>query len=155
MAETRARPWTASEERIGTLFIGIMSKVNVWAYRLTNGWLGGRFFGGAPVLLLTTTGRKTGQQRVAPLLYLADGDDLVIVASKGGMSHHPLWYRNLEANPAVEVEIGSQRRPYRARTASREEKARLWPALVGMYAAYDSYQERTTRDIPVVILSPA
>jgi deazaflavin-dependent oxidoreductase (nitroreductase family) len=131
-----------------------MSKLNIWAYRLTNGWLGGTFPGGAPVLLLTTIGRKTGQQRVAPLLYLEDGHDLVIVASKGGMSHHPLWYRNLQANPAVEVEIGSQKRPYRARTASREEKARLWPALVEMYASYDAYQDRTTRDIPVVILSP-
>lgn len=155
MAETKARPWTPTEERIGTIFIGLMSKANIWAYRLTNGWLGGTFPGGAPVLLLTTTGRKSGEKRVAPLLYLQDGNDVVIVASKGGMSHHPFWYKNLEADPAVEVEIGNQKRPYRARRASAEEKARLWPRLIKMYGSYDSYQARTTRDIPVVILSPA
>jgi len=155
MAETKARPWTASEERIGTFFIGIMSKLNVWAYRLSNGWLGGKFPGGAPVLLLTTTGRKSGEKRVAPLLYLQDGNDLIVVASKGGMSHHPFWYKNLEANPAVEVEVGNQKRPYRARRANAEEKARLWPRLVKMYGSYDDYQARTTRDIPVIVLSPA
>lgn len=155
MAETKARAWTPSEERFGTFVIGVMSQLNVWAFRLTNGWLGGSFPGGAPVLLLTTIGRRSGEKRVAPLLYLPDGSDLVVVASKGGMSHHPLWYRNLEANPAVEVEIGNQKRAYRARRASREEKARLWPRLVAMYASYDDYQARTARDIPVVILSPA
>jgi deazaflavin-dependent oxidoreductase (nitroreductase family) len=132
-----------------------MSKVNVWAYRLSNGWLGGKFPGGAPVLLLTTTGRKSGEKRVAPLLYLEDGSDLIVVASKGGMSHHPFWFKNLEADPAVEVEIRSQKRPFRARRANAEEKARLWPRLVKMYGSYDDYQARTTRDIPVVILSPA
>jgi deazaflavin-dependent oxidoreductase (nitroreductase family) len=132
-----------------------MSKLNIWAYRLSNGRLGGKFPGGAPVLLLTTTGRKSGEKRVAPLLYLQDASDLIVVASKGGMAHHPFWYKNLEANPSVEVEIGNQKRPYRARRANAEEKARLWPRLVKMYGSYDDYQARTTRDIPVVILSPA
>jgi deazaflavin-dependent oxidoreductase (nitroreductase family) len=131
-----------------------MSRANVWAYRLSGGWLGGRFLGGAPVLLLTTVGRRSGRPRTAPLLYLSEGDDLVVVASKGGMSHHPLWYKNLEANPRVEVEIGNQRRTMVARRASATEKTALWPRLVAMYRDYDAYQARTERDIPVVILSP-
>jgi len=78
----------------------------------------------------------------------------VIVASKGGMSQHPVWYLNLEANPDVEVELGSTRRPMRARRASDEEKAKLWPRLVAMYRDYDDYQARTDRNIPVVVLEP-
>jgi deazaflavin-dependent oxidoreductase (nitroreductase family) len=155
MATPTAKPWTPTQERLGSVVIGLMSAVNTWVYRLTGGRLGGRFFGGAPVLLLITKGRRSGEPRTAPLLYLADGANLVIVASKGGMSHHPLWYRNLEANPDVEVEIGSERRRMRARRASDAEKATLWPRLVAMYADYASYQARTERDIPVVILSPA
>jgi deazaflavin-dependent oxidoreductase (nitroreductase family) len=90
-----------------------------------------------------------------PLLYLAHGEDVVIVASKGGMSHHPLWYLNLQADPAVTIEIGSRKQRMVARTASAEEKDALWPRLVAMYRDYDSYQARTERDIPVVICSPA
>jgi deazaflavin-dependent oxidoreductase (nitroreductase family) len=134
--------------------IGLMSRANTWLYRTSGGWLGGRFFGGAPVLLLTTVGRRSGQPRTAPLLYLQDGDNLVLVASKGGMSHHPLWYKNLESNPRVEVEIGTERRPMLARRATPTEKAALWPRLVAMYGDYDTYQARTDREIPVVILSP-
>jgi deazaflavin-dependent oxidoreductase (nitroreductase family) len=132
-----------------------MSRANVWAYRLSGGRLGGRFWGGAPVLLLTTVGRRSGAPRTAPLLYLPDGENLVVVASKGGMSHHPLWYKNLEANPRVEVEVGSERRTMVSRRATAAEKAALWPRLVAMYPEYESYQVRTERDIPVVILSPA
>jgi deazaflavin-dependent oxidoreductase (nitroreductase family) len=154
MSRAAPKPWTPGQERMGSAVIKVMSALNTWIYRLTGGWIGGRFFGGAPVLLLTTTGRKSGKPRVAPLLYLENGRDLVIVASKGGMSHHPLWYRNLEANPRVEVEIGSQRRTMTSRRASAAEKAALWPKLVAMYRDYDDYQARTTRDIPVVILSP-
>src|SRR6516162_3221943 len=100
MAEPTARPWTPTEERLGTIAIRIMSALNTWTFRLTGGRLGGTFPGGAPVCLVTMTGRKSGQQRTVPLLYLRDGADLIIVASKGGMSKHPLWYLNLEANPA-------------------------------------------------------
>jgi deazaflavin-dependent oxidoreductase (nitroreductase family) len=148
-----ARPFTPTEERIGSLVIGLMSWVNVWLYRLSGGWLGGRFPGGAPVLLLTTVGRRSGAARAVPLLYLHDGERLVVVASKGGMSHHPLWYRNLEANPRVEVEIGRERRTMLARRATAAEKTALWPSLVAMYRDYATYQARTERDIPVVILT--
>jgi len=154
MSAKNPRPFTPREEQIGTAFIGVMSRLNTWVYRLSGGRLAGRFPGGAPVLLLTTIGRKSGQPKTAPLLYLQDGDDYVVVASKGGMSQHPLWFKNLEANPRVEVEVGSRKIEATARRATHEEKAALWPKLVGMYSSYADYQARTTRDIPVVILTP-
>ena len=154
MSAKNPRPFTPREEQIGTAFIGVMSRLNTWVYRLSGGRLAGRFPGGAPVLLLTTIGRKSGQPKTAPLLYLQDGDDYVVVASKGGMSQHPLWFKNLEANPRVEVEVGSRKIEATARQATHEEKAALWPKLVGMYSSYADYQARTTRDIPVVILTP-
>lgn len=154
MEELKGRPFTTTEERIGTFVIKWMSAINTWVYRLSAGRIGGRFLRGAPVLLLTTIGRKSGQPRTAPLLYLEDGDDLILVASKGGMSHSPLWFYNLEANPDCEVEIGKRRTPMTARRATSDEKRALWPQLVAMYRDYDDYQARTTRDIPVVILSP-
>jgi len=147
-------PWTPAQERVATVVVRAMTALNVWAYRLTCGRLGGRFLRGAPVCLVTTIGRKSGQRRPIALLYLERGDDVVLVASKGGMSHHPGWYHNMMANPDVDVEIGSVRRPMRARRASSAEKTALWPALVAMYRDYDDYQARTTRDIPVMILSP-
>jgi deazaflavin-dependent oxidoreductase (nitroreductase family) len=152
---TTARPWTPTEERIGSVVVKAMSALNVLAYRLTGGWLGGKFLRGAPVCLVTVTGRKTGQPHTIPLLYLLDGDDLVIVASKGGMSKHPVWYLNLLATPRCEVELGSERRPMVARQASDEEKAALWPRLCAMYPDYADYQARTTRNIPVLRLVPA
>lgn len=146
------RPFTRTEVAIANPIIKLMSRVNTWVYRATNGRLGGRFLRGAPVLLLTTVGRKSGQRRVAPLIYARDGDRLLLVASKGGMDHHPLWYRNLVANPEVEVQLGADVVPMRARTASAAEKAALWPTMVAVYRDYDDYQARTRRDIPLVIL---
>jgi deazaflavin-dependent oxidoreductase (nitroreductase family) len=139
---------------IANPLIKAMSRLNTWAYRATNGRLGGRFRGGAPVMLVTTTGRKTGRRVTLPLLYLRDGERVVTVASKGGMDHHPLWYRNMVANPEVDVQIGPETKAMRARTASVTEKTALWPRLVAMYPDYDAYQARTERDIPVVILEP-
>ncbi len=153
MSDRKPRPFTPTQERVGTVVVKAMSKTNVWAYRLTGGRVGGRFLRGAPVLLLTTIGRRSGKPRTAPLIYLRDGENLVLVASKAGMSHHPLWYRNLEANPEVEVEIGTEKRKMVARRATDEEKAALWPRLVETYPDYDDYQARTERNIPVIILS--
>jgi deazaflavin-dependent oxidoreductase (nitroreductase family) len=154
MSAKNARPFTAREEKIGTRLIGLMSRLNTWIYRISGGRFAGRFPGGAPVLLLTTIGRKSAQPKTAPLLYLQDGDTYVIVASKGGMSQHPLWFKNLEANPRVEIEVGSRKMHATARRATSAEKAALWPKLVSMYSSYADYQARTTRDIPVVILTP-
>jgi F420H(2)-dependent quinone reductase len=149
------RPFTKTEVAIANPLIKLMSRLNTWAYRATGGRLGGRFRGGAPVMLLTTVGCKTGTRHTTPLLYLRDGDRVVTVASKGGMDHHPLWYRNLVANSDVEVQIGKRVERMHASTASAAEKTALWPKLVAMYPDYAGYQARTARDIPVVILAPA
>jgi deazaflavin-dependent oxidoreductase (nitroreductase family) len=132
-----------------------MSAVNRFVFRLTGGRLGGRFRGGAPVGLLTTTGRRSGQRRTTPLIYLEDADRVVLVASQGGLPKHPIWYLNLSASHLVDFQKprGSALR-YRARTANAEEKRALWPRLCAIYRDYDDYQARTDRPIPVVILDP-
>ena len=99
-------PWTPTQERLASVVVRLMTAANVWVYRLTGGWLGGTFLRGAPVCLVTTRGKRSGQPRTVALLYLADGNDVVLVASKGGMSHHPAWYHNMVAHPDVEVQIG-------------------------------------------------
>ena len=149
-----ARPYTAIEVAIANRVISIMSRLNTWAYRMTGGRVGGTFLRGAPVMLLTVIGRKSGRRLTVPLLYLRDGDQVVTVASKGGMDHHPLWYLNLVANPDVDVQINKDVRPMRARTANDDERALYWSKLVAMYRDYDDYQARTERKIPVVVLSP-
>lgn len=151
---TTAKPFTKTEMAIANPVIKAMSKLNTWAYRASGGRIGGTFLRGAPVMLLTTIGRKSGQRRTAPLLYLRDGDKVICVASKGGMPKHPLWFRNLEANPNVEVQIGNDVTPMRAAVASQTEKEAYWPKLTAMYRDFDDYQARTDRNIPVVILSP-
>jgi deazaflavin-dependent oxidoreductase (nitroreductase family) len=130
-----------------------VTSLHSFLYRATNGRAGGRLAGGL-VLLLTTTGRKSGRERTVPLLYLSDGHDLVVVGSNGGAATHPAWWLNLRANPEATVEIGGWRTRVRAKKASREEKERLWPRLVDMYSGYEDYQRRTDREIPVVILRP-
>jgi len=122
-------------------------------YRLTGGWVGGNILG-TPILLLETKGRKSGRVRTTPLLYLRDGDDMVVVASYGGSDHDPDWWRNLADDPQATVQVMSDRTPVRAQRASATEKERLWPRLTRMYPQYDAYQRRTSRDIPVVILRP-
>lgn len=154
MPAQQNRPWTPTEERFGTLALRVMSAVNTWIFRASGGRLGSRFLRGAPVLLLTSTGRKSGVRRTTPLIYLADGERLVLVASKGGMSHSPAWYHNLMAHPECEVQIGGETRAMTARRADAAEKAALWPKLLAIYRDYDDYQARTARDIPVVILTP-
>ncbi len=154
MSGKAARPFTPRQERWGSVVIKIMSQFNTWIYRISGGRIGGRFPGGAPVLLLTTIGRKSGRPQTAPLLYLQDGDRYVVVGSKGGMSHDPLWCKNLDANPRVEIEVGNRKMAMLAHRATPEEKAPLWPRLVAMYGSYADYQARTTRQIPVIILTP-
>lgn len=132
-----------------------MSKINTWAYRASGGRLGGTFLQGAPVALLTTTGRKTGQPRVSPLLYLREGDRVVLVASQGGRADNPMWYLNLKANPKVSVQIRSEVLQLTARDATPDERARYWPQLVAMYSSFEDYQSWTDRVIPVVICDPA
>ena len=120
------RPYTKREVAFANPIIKLMSRANTWIYRATNGRVGGRFLRGAPVLLLTTVGRKSGAPRVAPLIYGRDGDRVLLIASKGGMDHHPLWYHNLVASPEVDVQIGAEGRRMIARTVRPAEKKVLW-----------------------------
>lgn len=152
MART-PKPYTDRQERFGRRFTRVMARMNIWLYHKSNGRFGAKVRG-APVCLVTTTGRKSGLARTVPLLYLADGENVVVVASQGGMSKHPEWYLNIVANPKVTVEIGGDARAMLARTADAEARAGLWPRLVAMYSSYDTYQQRTTREIPVVICTP-
>ena len=107
-----------------------------------------------PCLLLTTTGRRTGKQYTTPLIYGQDGGDYVIVASRGGAENHPIWYENLAANPPVELQVAADRFSAKARTASGEERAKLWRMMVGIFPTYDDYHEKAkaSREIPVVVL---
>jgi deazaflavin-dependent oxidoreductase (nitroreductase family) len=108
-----------------------------------------------PTLLLTTTGRRTGLPRTIAIIFGRDGDDYLLVASKGGAPHHPEWYLNLTANPEAEIQVGAERLPVVARTASDDRKPRLWRIMTEVWPNYDVYQTRTERVIPVVVLSPA
>lgn len=138
----------------------LVSRMNVWVYRRSGGrlwskWrIGSAFPRGIPTLLLTTTGRKTGQSRTTPLLYIEDGDAFVVVASQGGLPRNPQWLFNVRAQPIVDVQIGANVRSMRAREASPDERARLWPRLVAHYADFATYQAWTERTIPVVLLEP-
>ena len=123
-------------------------------YRASGGRIGHRFPGSPPMLLLDHIGARSGVRRTTPLVYIRDGADVVIVASKGGHPKHPAWYHNLLAHPDVEAQIGSDRRPVHARVANPEERRRLWPMAVRTYSGYTGYQERTQREIPLVILEP-
>ena len=131
-----------------------LTRVHTVAYRSTGGLIGHRVPGGPPMLLLDHVGAKSGKKRTTPLVYLDDGDDLVIVASKGGSPRHPAWFHNLRANPQTTAQAGSRRLPVRARVATAEERSRLWPRIVKLYRGYELYQWRTQRQIPLVILTP-
>ncbi len=131
-----------------------MSRAQSWVYQKTDGRLGGKFLQGAPVALLTTTGRKTGEPRVSPLLYLREGNRIVLIASKGGSASNPMWYLNLKANPKVSVQIKDEVLNLTARDATEEERARYWPKMAAMYTSFDDYQSWTDRVIPVVICDP-
>jgi F420H(2)-dependent quinone reductase len=146
---------TAFQERLGRVAVRWMTGMNTAAYRLSNGRVAAHVPGGAPICLLTTTGRRSGRRRTVPLLYIPRNDDqLVVVASHGGMSRHPAWYLNLMVDPEVTVDVGSRRRSMTARPATEAERGELWPALTAVYPHFDAYQRRTDRIIPVLILVP-
>jgi F420H(2)-dependent quinone reductase len=121
-------------------------------YRASHGRIGHRLPGLPPMLLLDHVGARSGTHRTAALVYVADGDDLVLVASKGGYERNPAWFHNLRANPETTVQVGSERRPVRARLADDEERPRLWRNAVRTWAGYRDYQRRTEREIPLVVL---
>jgi deazaflavin-dependent oxidoreductase (nitroreductase family) len=131
-----------------------LTRLHTIAYRLSGGLLGSRIPGGPPMLLLDHVGAKSGKKRTTPLVYLKDGDSVVIVASKGGSRRHPAWFHNLRANPETTVQVGSRRMPVTARVATPRQRSRLWPRVVALYRGYELYQKRTSRQIPLVILEP-
>ncbi|MFZ5914520.1 MAG: nitroreductase family deazaflavin-dependent oxidoreductase [Pseudomonadota bacterium] len=132
-----------------------MSSLHVWIYRLSGGKIGGSAFN-APVLLLTTTGHRSGRKRTTPLLYLDLGSEgVAIVGSYGGADRLPAWAVNLQNHPYAQIQIGSNITRVNATTAGAARKAELWPKLVAMYSDYQVYQDRTSRDIPVILLTPA
>ena len=130
------------------------TQLHVRAYRASGGRLG-KTYKGAPVLLLDHVGRKSGRHMTSPLIYGEDGENLILVASFGGAPRDPFWWPNLKAGPETTVNVYGDVRRVRARQATPEEKTRIWPKMVEVYAPYDDYQRKATRDIPVVILEPA
>ena len=159
IVKIKPKPEGLDKPYVGTI-IKTMSKVNTVIYRWTGGLLGSKwrvgsaFPWGIPVLLLTTIGRKSGQPRIAPLLFIEEDEKIIVVASKGGLPSEPLWYKNLVATPECEVQIKRLKMKMRARTASPEEREALWPKLVAHYPDFASYATWTDRIIPVVILEP-
>jgi deazaflavin-dependent oxidoreductase (nitroreductase family) len=123
---------------------------HVQAYRDTDGEQGYNWRG-TTILLLTTTGRVSGEDRTTPLIHRTDDGGWVVVASKGGAPDHPAWYKNLEADPDAEIQVKAELIPVRARTAGGDERARLWGLMTEVWPAYDEYQQRTEREIPVVV----
>jgi deazaflavin-dependent oxidoreductase (nitroreductase family) len=138
---------------IGARVSNALARANVAAYRLSGGRLGNTVKG-APVLLLDHVGRKSGKRRTTPVLYLRDGDDLVVVASRAGSDAMPAWWLNLKAQSQATVQVGREQLRVRVREATPEDKQRLWPRLVEMFPDFVVYQRRTQRQIPIGILSP-
>ena len=138
---------------LGTRGLRWTGKLNTPLYRLSGGRIGGRV-GRAPVLLLTTTGRKSGQPRTAPIVYLADGENVVLINTNAGNAKIPAWSLNLKANPEAEVELGRKRQPVRARVAEGEERADLWRKHVEQFEGFDRYKQKLDREISVFVLEP-
>lgn len=157
MTSTKPRPDRLDAAILPKIF-KYAGKAHVRVYRLTNGRIGSKWRIGAgwkkpvPTLLLDHVGRKSGTQFTTPLLYLLDEPNVVIVASQGGLPKNPQWYANLMATPDTSIQIKSEVRAVRARTVAADERAALWPRLVGLYADFENYQAWTDREIPVVIL---
>ena len=145
MADFSQIPWIAEHIQ---LYRTDPEKAQMW----DSAPLGGP--GLLPTLLLTTRGRKSGEPRALPLIYGADGDSYIVIASKGGMPKHPLWYLNLEAEPECELQVGAKRLSARSRIAEREERERLWKKMAEVYPPYNDYQKATERTIPVIVLDP-
>jgi deazaflavin-dependent oxidoreductase (nitroreductase family) len=131
----------------------LLGDSHVAAYRESDGEVG-YLWNGVPTLLLTTTGRKSGEPRTSALIFGRDGDDYLVVASVGGMPAHPAWYLNLQADPHAHVQVRGEHLDVEARTAGPEDKPRLWQAMQDLWPNYDVYQSRTEREIPVVVLRP-
>ena len=147
------RFWSRFSNSLGATGLRLVGKANAPIYRLTGGRVGGKL-GKAPILLLTTTGRKSGQPRTAPVLYLADEDRFVVINTNAGNDKTPAWSLNLRANPEAEVEIGRKRIPVRSRLAEGEERADLWRRHMQQYEGWDFYESQLDREVGVFVLEP-
>lgn len=145
--------YSRASQAMGATGLRLTGRLNTPLYRLSGGRIGGHV-ADAPVLLLTTTGRRSGQPRTAPVVYLADGENLVVIGSNAGHNRTPAWSLNLQANPEAEVEVGRERRKVRARVAAGEERAELWRRHNEQYSGFDEYEARTDRDIALFVLEP-
>lgn len=134
--------------------LGRLTQGHAAIYRASHGLIGHRFPGAPPTLLLDHVGAKSGARRTSPLLYVVDGPNLILVASKGGHPKNPGWFHNLVANPDTTVQVGSSHRRVHARVADAAERERLWPMVLDAYSGYADYQKRADREIPLVILEP-
>lgn len=155
MTDKDFKPYTEKQEKFGTWMINRLGKMQTAVYELTGGRVWNTFLG-SPVAILTTVGRKTGKIRKIPLLYLKQGDEVVMTASKGGMTKLPIWYHNVKAAPSVHIQVGSEKKEYTMREATPEEEQDLWPKLEAMYNDYKEYRARTegVRTIPILIFTP-
>lgn len=133
--------------------LGLVGAEHIRRYRETGGEVG-YIWNGVPTLLLTTKGKRSGQPRTSALIFGRDGDDYLVIASQGGAPTHPNWYLNLQADPEAEIQVRAERIPVVARTATPEEKPRLWKVMTDAWPNYDVYQSRTEREIPLVVLTP-
>jgi deazaflavin-dependent oxidoreductase (nitroreductase family) len=144
---------TTKPKRKGVALQRFITNTHISLYRRTKGAIGGRM-GGRSLLLLMTIGRKSGQERTTPLLYIADGNDYILIASYGGAPQDPQWFRNLVENPQAKVQIGPKIIEVTTRKANPEERSRIWPLVTAQFQNFADYQKKTTREIPVVILTP-
>jgi deazaflavin-dependent oxidoreductase (nitroreductase family) len=142
---------TDSREARSALDLSLFGDAHVERYEATDG-AEGYIWNGAPTLVLTTTGRKSGQPRKSALIFGKDGDNFLLIASQGGAPKHPMWYLNLRDNPEVELQVLGDKFRAHARTATPDEKPRLWKIMTESWPSYDAYQTRTERDIPLVVL---
>jgi len=159
MADT-PKPLSAKQiERLNAKSTGTvikwMSKAQTWIFKASGGKLGNKFIRGAEVGILTTTGRKTGEKRDSPLLFLQEGSRIVLVASQGGRATNPMWYLNLKADPSVSFRTKNENLQLVARDATAAERDEYWPKLDAMYADFVNYRSYTDREIPIVICDPA
>jgi deazaflavin-dependent oxidoreductase (nitroreductase family) len=142
-----------SEKNYASPDLSLRGDEHVRVYQQTGGEVG-YLWNGVPILLLTVTGRRSGRRLTSALIFARDGEDLLVVASKGGAPKHPLWYVNLQENPHAEVQVKDRTMQVVARTATKAEKPRLWKIVTDTWPNYDTYQARTDRDIPIVVLTP-
>ena len=131
------------------------TRLNVWVFKKSKGRLLKKFPGGFPICVVGMTGAKSGARREVALIHIAKGNEIILIASQGGLEKNPVWYNNIHKNPDIDIMVaGGEKKSYRARQVSEAEKAQLWPHILSVYPDFDEYQARTDRAIPVFLCTP-